>query len=301
MRKAYYKGPDKPSGKHNFCTDAASCPVWHPRSFKNILVLRFGEQIRPEPAENWGIPSMRPRRFAAFILMCAVMVGTRSAGGQVRTPAPPPTSTPAPAPAVKAPYVLQRGDEITVKVFNNNDLLDTVIVRPDGKITVLLLDDVQAAGLTAAELDGALTAGYSKFFREPQVSVIVRSFSNLRVYVGGEVGQPGPVSLRGDVTALEAILQVGGFRPTARMDSVVLLRNDGNDKPVVQKLNFKELLAKGGGADMALQPFDVLYVPVSRIGKVDRFVDQYVRQLLPISLTAGFQYIVGDQAFVVSQ
>jgi protein involved in polysaccharide export with SLBB domain len=234
---------------------------------------------------------MRTRRFAAYISIFAVMAGARSAG-QV------PASAPAPVP--KPPYVLQRGDEITVKVFNNNDLLDTVIVRPDGKITVLLLDDVQAAGLTAEALDAALTAGYSKFFREPQVSVIVRSFSNLRVYVGGEVGQPGPVSLRGDVTALEAILQVGGFRPTARMDSVILLRNDGNDRPVAQKLNFKELLAKGG-ADMALQPFDVLYVPLSRIGKVDRFIDQYVRQLLPISLTAGFQYVIGDQAFVVSQ
>jgi polysaccharide biosynthesis/export protein len=197
-------------------------------------------------------------------------------------------------------YVLQRGDEITIKVFNNNELLDNVVVRPDGKITVLLLDDVEAAGLTAAELDNRLTQGYSKFFREPQVSVIVRSFSNLRVYVGGEVGQPGPVSLRGDVTALEAILQVGGFLPSARMDSVVLLRNDGKDRPLAQKLNFKQLLSKGG-ADVALQPFDVLYVPVSRIGKVDRFVDQYIRQLLPISLTGGFTYVLRDRTVVIPE
>ena len=193
------------------------------------------------------------------------------------------------------PYVLQRGDEITIKVFNNLELLDTVTVRPDGKITALLLDDVDAAGLTAAELDAALTTGYGKFFREPQVSVIVRTFTNLRVYVGGEVGQPGPVSLEGNVKALDAILSVGGFRPSARMDSVILLRNDGNDRPIAQKLNFKQLLSKGG-ADIALQPFDVLYVPVSRIGKVDRFVDQYVRQLLPISLTGGFTYVLRDRA-----
>jgi len=205
-----------------------------------------------------------------------------------------------PSLAPKPPYVLQRGDEITVKVFNNPELLDTVLVRPDGMISLVLLDDVQAAGRTSAELDAAVTAGYSKFFREPQVSVIVRSFANLRVYVGGEVGQPGPVSLRGDVTALEAILQVGGFRPTARMDSVILLRNDGKDQPMVQKLNFKELLSKGG-ADMSLQPFDVLYVPVSRIAKVDRFIDQYVRQLLPISLTGGFTYVLGSGAVVVPQ
>ena len=203
----------------------------------------------------------------------------------------------APPTAPRPDYLLQRGDEITIKVFNNPDLLDTVIVRPDGKITVLLLDDVEAAGLTAAALDEKLTVGYSKFFRDPQVSVIVRAFSNLRVYVGGEVGQPGPVSLRGDVTALEAILQVGGFRPSARLDSVILLRNDGTDRPVSQKLNFKELLSKGG-TDVRLQPFDVLYVPLSRIAAVDRFVDQYMRQMLPISLTAGFSYIMGDRIVV---
>jgi protein involved in polysaccharide export with SLBB domain len=212
----------------------------------------------------------------------------------------PPATQSATALAPKMPYVLQRGDEITVKVFNNPELLDTVLVRPDGMISLVLLDDVQAAGLTATELDATLTAGYSKFFREPQLSVIVRSFANLRVYVGGEVGQPGPVSLRGDVTALEAILQVGGFRPTARMDSVILLRNDGKDRPLAQKLDFKELLSKGG-SDISLQPFDVLYVPVSRIAKVDRFIDQYVRQLLPISLTGGFTYLLGDRQLIIPQ
>jgi protein involved in polysaccharide export with SLBB domain len=233
---------------------------------------------------------MRNYGIVGWLAISAVMTAALQAGGQ----------EPPPAAAAKPPYVLQRGDEITVKVFNNNDLLDTVVVRPDGKITVLLLDDVQAAGLSAAELDAQLTEGYSKFFREPQVSVIVRSFSNLRVYVGGEVGQPGPVSLKGDVTALEAILQVGGFRPTARMDSVILLRNDGKDRPMAQKLNFKELLSKGG-TDIALQPFDVLYVPVSRIATVDRFIDQYIRQLIPISLTGGFTYVLGDRQLVVPQ
>jgi protein involved in polysaccharide export with SLBB domain len=232
---------------------------------------------------------------------CAVVLAVCIGLGVIaaQTPAAQEPESAAPAPQLQE-YVLQRGDEITIKVFNNSELLDTVVVRPDGKITVILLDDVEAAGLTAAGLDAQLTAGYSKFFREPQVSVIVRSFSNLRVYVGGEVGTPGPVSLKGDITALEAILQVGGFRPTARMDSVILLRNDGKDRPMAQKLNFKELLSKGG-SDIALQPFDVLYVPVSRIAKVDRFVDQYIRQLIPISMTGGFTYVLGDRQLVVPQ
>jgi protein involved in polysaccharide export with SLBB domain len=161
---------------------------------------------------------------------------------------------------------------------------------------VVLLDDVEAAGLTVPELDARLTAGYQRFFQEPLVSVLVRSFTNHRVFVGGEVGKPGPIPINGDVKALEAILLAGGFTPTARLDSVILLRNDGKERAVVQKLNFKDTLSKGG--DIALQPFDVLFVPLSRIAKVDRFVDQYVRQLIPISLTAGFTYVLGGSVVI---
>jgi polysaccharide biosynthesis/export protein len=238
---------------------------------------------------------MTTRLFIACLLTAA---GTTAVGlaqaPQPPLPQPPVASEPAPS----KPYVLQAGDEITIKVFNNDDLLDTVMIRPDGMISVLLLDDVEAAGLTASALDAKLTTGYAKFFRDPQVTVIVRNFANLRVYVGGEVGQPGPVPLRGEVTALQAIIQVGGFRPTARLDSVILLRNDGTDRPVVSKLNFKELLDKKQ-PDVALQPFDVLYVPLSRIAKADKFVDQYMRQLLPISLTGGFTYILDGALAVV--
>lgn len=202
----------------------------------------------------------------------------------------------APQPSVRPPYVLQRGDELTIKVFNQPDLLDNVVIRPDGRISVVLLDDVDAAGLTVPELDAALTTGYQRYFKDPQVSVIVRSFTNQRIFVGGEVGKPGPVPIIGDVKALEAILLAGGFTSSARLDSVILLRNDGKDRALVQKLNFKHTLAKGG--DVALQPFDVLFVPLSRIAKVDRFVDQYIRQLIPISLTAGFTYVLGGSVVI---
>ena len=204
------------------------------------------------------------------------------------------TTTPA---AAKPPaYVLQRGDEVTIKVFGQPELLENVVIRPDGQISVVLLDDVEAAGLTVAELDTRLTTGYAKFFNTPQVSVIVRTFANQRIFVGGEVGQPGAIPIVGDMRALEAVLHAGGFRPSARLDSVILLRNDGNDRATVQKLNFKDILAKGG--DVALRPFDVIYVPLSRIAKVDKFVDQYVRQLLPISLTGGFSYIFGSSVVI---
>lgn len=195
-------------------------------------------------------------------------------------------------------YVLQKGDEITIKVFRLPELEETLRVRPDGKISLQLLDDIQAAGLTTKELRAKLATGYSEFFQDPKVSVILRNGADLKVYLGGEVGQPGVVPLLGDLTALSAVLQVGGFKTTAKTDSVILIRNNGHNAPVVQKLNLKGALNTGKG-DIDLRPFDVVYVPASRIAHVDRFMDQYGRQVVPANLNGGFTYLLGQPASVV--
>lgn len=220
-----------------------------------------------------------------------------------------PTSSPAPASLASdlpSPdpmlrdglYVLQKGDEITIKVFRLPELEETLRVRPDGKISLQLLDDIQAAGLTTKELRAKLTTGYSEFFQDPKVSVILRNGADLKVYLGGEVGQPGVVPLLGDLTALSAVLQVGGFKTTAKTDSVILIRNNGHNAPVVQKLNLKGALNTGKG-DIELRPFDVVYVPASRIAHVDRFMEQYGREVIPANLNGGFTYLLGQPASVV--
>ena len=197
-----------------------------------------------------------------------------------------------------ADYVLHRGDEITMKVFNRPELEDTVKIRPDGRISVLILDDVPAAGLSTGELDALLTERYAVYFREPEVTVIVRSFADHTIYVGGEVVRPDVVELTGKLTAVGAVFRAGGFKNTARVDNVILLRNDGGGQPLVMKVNLKAVL-NDGAADVLLQPFDVVYVPMSRIAKVGQFVDQHIRQLIPISLTAGFTYILGGSSIVL--
>jgi len=195
------------------------------------------------------------------------------------------------APSDPTMYVIERGDELSIKVFGRPELDDTLTVRNDGRISAQLVADLLAVGLTPPQLSAALAERYARFFREPQVTVIVRRAAALRVFVAGEVGQPGVVALSGELTALSAVAQAGGFRPTARTDSVVLLRDVHADKPLAMRLNLKIVDLKDGAT--ALQPRDVLYVPPSRIAKVDRFVDQYARQLIPISLTAGFSYVFG--------
>lgn len=192
-------------------------------------------------------------------------------------------------------YVLQKGDEIAIKAYEHPDLEETVRVRPDGKISVQLAPDVPAAGMTPSELSETLSQVYSKFVKEPRISIIVRNFSAQRIYVGGEVLQPGVLPMAGDITVLGAIMQAGGFRPTARKDSILLLRDNGAGGKNVQFLNIKKLLA-AGGLDIRLQPFDVVYVPQSKIAKVDQFVDQYIRQVIPGNLNAGFTYLLGSTA-----
>ena len=227
------------------------------------------------------------------ISMAAATLVCLTGGAAQQTPAKPAPVALAAVPDrdPAAPYVLQRGDEVSIKVFGRSDLDDTVVVRPDGRISSVLIDDVQAAGLTPQQLDEALTARYAKYFRDPDVSVVVRKFAAEKVFVGGEVGQPGVLPIGGEMTVLTAIMQAGGFKRTARTDSVILLRNSGG-KAVAERLNMKALMT--GVADRRIQPFDVIYVPMSRIAKVDAFVDQYMRQLLPITVSAGFTYLLGD-------
>jgi protein involved in polysaccharide export with SLBB domain len=197
-------------------------------------------------------------------------------------------------------YILKRGDQLTVKVFGRPELEETLQIRPDGMISVQLLDDVPAAGRTPSELDALLTERYAEFFRDPEVTIIVRSFSGNQIYVGGEVERPGAIPLVGDLTALTAVLYAGGFKGTARTDSVILLRDGGDQKAIVRRLDLKAVL-NDGQQDELLAPYDVIYVPMSRIAKVDKFVDEYIRKLLPITLTAGFQYITGSSVVVAPQ
>jgi polysaccharide biosynthesis/export protein len=203
-------------------------------------------------------------------------------------------------PSTTAGYVLHAGDELMIKAFQHPDLDEVVRIRPDGRLSLQLVSDIAAAGMTPTELSKALDKVYAQFFKNPNISVIVRTFASEQVYVGGEVFQPGVQPMLGEVTVLGAVMRAGGFRPTARTNNIVLLRNDGHGGKGVELVDVKHLLSKGG-PDMMLQPFDVIFVPQSKIAKVDQFVDQYVRQLIPASLTGGFTYLFGSTAVLAAK
>jgi len=179
-------------------------------------------------------------------------------------------------------YRIQPGDEMDIKFFFNPELDQPVIVRPDGKISLPVVDDVQAAGLTPPELDTLLTQIYGQELRKPMVTVIVKTFTAQRVYVGGEVGKPGVVELKAGMTALAAVINAGGFLNTAKPDAVILIRRGGaTDAPIPIRVDLEGSIdGDTTTGDIPLQPFDVVYVPKSWIANANLFVQQYIRDLI---------------------
>jgi len=188
-----------------------------------------------------------------------------------------------PVPMGNREYRVGSGDVLELKFSYASELNDKVTVRPDGAISLAMVGEMRAKGLTPAELSTHLTQRYSKHLKHPDVTVIVRDFAGQKIYVGGEVNAPGLVQIQGALTCLQAVFNAGGPKPSARLDNVVLMRYDGDNKTEVQKVNLSEVF-RGKAADITLQSFDVIHVPRKRISRVGLFVQQYVNDLVPHNL-----------------
>ena len=188
-------------------------------------------------------------------------------------------------------YRIQLGDQLDIKFFYNPELNEQVTVRPDGRISLQLVHEIMVAGLTPSELTDLLTTRYASELKKPEITVIVRSFGAHKIYVDGEVTRPGVFPLIGFVTVLQAISQAGGMKETARTSQVVIIRRSEDNKPLVSSLNLNKVIdGTDMSQDIALKPFDIVYVPRSAISNVNVWVDQYVRRNLPISISSGFGY-----------
>jgi protein involved in polysaccharide export with SLBB domain len=203
---------------------------------------------------------------------------------------------PAVSPSVTSPYAIRQGDELEIKFFYNPELNERVLVRPDGMITLQLIDDFKAEGLSPFELDRQLTELYAKELRKPVLSVIVRSFAGQRIFVGGEVVRPGIVDIPSGITALQAVFQAGGFRETAEPKEAVIIRKGPENRPMPYRINLASLSGSdANGAYFMLQPDDIVYVPKSNIAELNKFVNQYIEQLLLFrGVSFGFGYSLND-------
>lgn len=189
-------------------------------------------------------------------------------------------------------------DELGLTVLGSPELSGTVRVLPDGTITIPGVGPMYVLGQTIPQITARAMDAISKVVRYPQLSVSVTNFGERRLYVMGEVNQPGDHQYHHGMTALAAIAESGGFTNGAKRSSVIVLRRLGPDNAVAIRLDLRDpLKGKNLQKDLQIKPFDIVYVPKTFIASVDVLMDQYFRQLTPPFTL----YIDGWNAFHIDQ
>lgn len=180
-----------------------------------------------------------------------------------------PTGTPVddliPLPSSGSTYRIGPADKLTISVWKNADISRTVVVRPDGMISLPLLNDVKAAGLTPEELRDMLTDRLQDYLNNVELSVIINEIHSLKYAVLGEVLNPARYEYQSRLTVLEAIAAAGGLKPFAARKRIVILRQiDGNDAVQRIPFNYDQAAASNGSkGNVELQPGDIVMVPAT--------------------------------------
>jgi len=157
-------------------------------------------------------------------------------------------------------YVIGADDTLHISVWKEPDLSETLPVRPDGKISMPLLNDIPAAGLTPLQLRDSITEKLKKYVADPRVTIVVTAMNSRRIFVTGEVLHSGPMPLLPHMTMLQALSQAG-FTQFANLKGIYLLRND-NGKQVKLPFNYKEVVkGRRPEENIAVQPGDTIVVP----------------------------------------
>jgi polysaccharide export outer membrane protein len=197
-------------------------------------------------------------------------------------PAPAPSSTPAPAtpakpaqttppapavsptvPGVVLPsdYVIGPEDVLTIVFWREKDLSSEVTVRPDGRISLPVIQDIAAAGLTPEELRDKLTSQAERYVEDPNVTVVVKEIKSRKVFITGQVARPGPYLLTAPVNVVQLIAMAGGLLEYADAKNIVVMRTE-NGAPTSYRFNYKDVAErKNLKQNIALKPGDTVLVP----------------------------------------
>jgi len=175
--------------------------------------------------------------------------------------APPPLPPDLDGPGAREPYVIGVTDTLVINVWKNPELGGQVVVRSDGKISVPLLDDVQAEGLTPEELKEVITEALSEYVTNPDVTVLVTGMNSNSVSIMGGVNRSGELPLQRQTRVLQAIARSGGFTTWAKKDKVRILRPTPEGL-VEYRFDYGAYLAgKAPGTNLVLKPGDTIVVP----------------------------------------
>jgi protein involved in polysaccharide export with SLBB domain len=240
----------------------------------------FFEALDPQKLIKEDIPMLLLR---AFVLITLVFCLMACAPNTVINPEPISKFQQPSRPTPQTDYLIGVGDTLDIKFMYNPELNELLVpVRPDGRISLQLANDIQAAGLTPEQLRKNLIEKYSAEIKKPEIGVIVRTFTSNKVFVDGEVLFPGTIDIRGPMTLFEAIAQTRGMRETARLSNIIVIRKDSEGKPMSTNIDYRRII---DGTDLSqniyLMPYDIVYVPKSTIANLNKFVNEYINQLIP--------------------
>lgn len=182
------------------------------------------------------------------------------------------------------PLVLGAGDKINVRVWRHEDLKSTAQIDPSGNISLPLVGETKASGLTLPQLKESITNQLSKYFVDPRVDVALVDLGSQNVYVLGEVLSPGAFVLDRKISAIEAISKAQGFTNDANRKAVLLVRaKDGQAEVFALNLDLREMAKEGTAIqDVQMKNKDILYVPPENIVDLERFMGRFSNIIKPI-------------------
>jgi polysaccharide export outer membrane protein len=196
----------------------------------------------------------------ALALACSAVIG--AAAEQRASPPSSTTSTEAAgAPALPTGYVIGAEDVLSIVFWKDADMSAQVVVRPDGKISLPLLNDIQVAGSTPEQLRAQLIKAASKYIEDPNATVVVKEIHSRKVFITGNVAKPGTFPLAGDMNVVQLIALAGGLLEYADAKNIVVMRTDGGRAQSL-KFNYKDVIKqKNVQQNVLLKPGDTVVVP----------------------------------------
>jgi polysaccharide export outer membrane protein len=202
---------------------------------------------------------------SARLLALALFVASVAGFGQQKEAAEPAGTVPG-GPAVldivsSSSYIIGASDVLTVTVWREPTLSGSILVRPDGMISMPLLGDVQASSLTPLQLSDQIVTKLKKFYQDPKVSVVVTQIHSKIVFLIGEVNKKGPVEMTPGMTLLEAISSAGGLTDFANAKKIYILRNQEKGSQLRIPAHYKDALKGDSSFNISLKPGDTIVVP----------------------------------------
>jgi polysaccharide export outer membrane protein len=169
-------------------------------------------------------------------------------------------------------YRLELGDEIEIEFRFTPEFNQKLTIQPDGFLSLQDVGDLKAVGMTLAEVRTAIREKYAGVLNEPAITIKLLVFNKPYFVVGGEVTKPGKYDLQGHLTLLDAIAVAGGFGAGAHSSEVLLFRRMSQEMVEVKRVNVQMVMNGDPGEDVTLRPGDSVFVPRSKLGKLDRFM-----------------------------